>query len=188
MASEFGRLAIRYARALIRAVEREHGTDGIPTPAQQISKILNDFVGVWNSDPQLSLYVLSPVYKRQERLNALVAIAENAGFPPLLVGFLKVLFERDRLVALVEIADSYKKLADKHASVVPVEICTARPISNEEAQRIENQIGSSISGTPEFCWKVDSSLLGGMIVTCEGKVLDGSLSGRLNNLEHTLQY
>jgi F-type H+-transporting ATPase subunit delta len=105
-----------------------------------------------------------------------------------LVRFLKVLFERDRLVALSEIAESFQRLADQCASVIPVEISTARPISPEEVGRIETRIEQSLSGTPEFHWKVDPALLGGIVVTFEGKVLDGSLNGRLNKLERTLRY
>lgn len=186
MASKFGRLAIRYARAFLRSVERAYGVEGSPTPGQRLAWELSTFAETWKTDPQLSLFLLSPVYSREQRLNALMQIAETVQMSELLANFLRVLFIRNRLAALCEISSEFAELADKRANVVPVKVTTARSLSSFDEQSIMAEVAKTVSGTPVFEWKVDSSLFGGVIIAFEGRVMDGSLRGRLEHFQHEL--
>ena len=186
MASKFGRLAIRYSMAFLRSIERAYGDSGNPTPAQRIAWELRTFAHTWKTDPQLSLFLLSPVYSREQRLNALMQIAETVQMSELLANFLRVLFLRDRLVAIGEIALEFADLADKRANVVPVKVVTARNLSELDSQFVISEVSKVVSGSPVFEWRVDPSLFGGLIVSFEGKVMDSSLRGRLEHFEHEL--
>ncbi len=192
MSKAAGKLANRYARALLRAVEREQGSNGEPSPAQQVGNALASFAHAWESEKLLSTSILNPMFDKAERQSALLQIARNAGLPDVLIRFLEVVFDRDRIAALPQISSAFSEMADAAAGMVQVEVVTARGISDEERGRIQENLGGRLfaqSGSArrlEFRWKISPEILGGMVVKFGGKVLDGSVKGRIERIERAL--
>lgn len=186
MAKDYTKLASRYARALLRTVERELGSAGSPTPAQHVARSLSEFAAVWTREEELSSSIVNPMFEKGQRLEALITVAKLAELPEVARRFLRVVFERERIAALPEIAETFRQKADEAAGVVQVEVSVARPVDAEEVRNIESGLAQQISGRLEFHWSVDPALIGGMVVRYQGKVLDGSLSGRLERIERQL--
>ena len=186
MAKSYGKLAYRYAKALLRAVLTAQGNDGTPTPAQFVSRSLDGFAEVWKNQGELSETIINPMFEKQQRLAALMQVALLAEMPEVARDFLKLVFEHDRIRALPEIAGAFRGLADEAAGVVQVSVITAKDLAEDEAQEIEHNLRSSIAGQLVLSWQVDEQILGGVIVRFGGKVLDGSLRGRLERIRHEL--
>lgn len=186
MAKNAGKLASRYARALLRSVQAELGEVGSPTPAQHIARSLDEFADVWKREKEFSGSMLNPMFEKTERSAALLRIAEQAELPELARRFLRVVFERDRIAALPEIAAAFRQQADAAAGVVQVEVVVAKQIDSEEARTIESSLAQQIPGTLEFQWGVDPALIGGLVVKYSGRVLDGSIRGRIERMERNL--
>lgn len=188
MAKRAGKLARRYARALLRSVERELGTavaaEG--TPAQAAARSLSAFAAVVAEHPDCSTALESGMFPREERRAALLELAKRGALPEVVQQFLGLVFERDRLDVLGEITQAFTELANEAASVIPVEIFTASALDGGEQAEIESALRAAISGKLEFSWAVDAKILGGMIVRYAGRIVDGSLSGRLEQLERAL--
>lgn len=186
MANKAGKLAKRYAKAFLRSIEEEQGKVSIPTPAQQAASALQDFAALWQHTHNFSQSILSPMFDRDERRKAFLQVAKESGLNDLLLRFLGVIFERDRLVALPEIAEHLYELADQAAGIVRVEVATAHQLNEEEARGIEVKLQAKIEGQAMFSWRVDPTILGGMFVRFSGKVIDASLRGKLERLEQSL--
>ncbi|MCC6932890.1 MAG: ATP synthase F1 subunit delta [Deltaproteobacteria bacterium] len=186
MAQTFGKLASRYAKALLKATRAMIGEAGINDVSIAMAGELGEFSRAWKSDPQLSYYLLSPMYPEEQRKQALLAVAQSCGLQELSRKFLAVIFERNRLVALPEIIEAFAELAKRQAGLVPVEIKIAREIDSAEHSNIEQRLQSKITGKAVFSWQIKPELLGGMIVVYDGKILDGSVSGRLARLAEDL--
>lgn len=183
MAENIGKLAQRYARALYKVVTEDLGGSGVPTPAQETASALVEFAELWQSSSDFSSTIVNPMFESEQRLNALLALARRAGLNEVAQRFLRVVFEKERIAAFPEIALAFAELADREAGVVQVEVTLARDVSDEEKRSIEGSLMTHISGTLSVTWQIDSSLLGGMKVCYQGKILDGSLSGRLSKIE-----
>jgi len=186
LGKDFGKLAHRYAQALLKAVESELGTAGSPTPAQQVAVSLESFAQTWAESRELSQSIVNPMYERDERLCALVKIAEMSGLPPVALRFLKIVFERERIAAIADIARAFSILADRSAGLVHVQVTTARELSNEDREFIRSELSRSIGSLILVSWEIDPELLGGMVVRYSGQVLDGSLAGQISRLESDL--
>ena len=189
MAKKAGKLATRYARALTAAVEREQGKEGTgsQTAAQRAAAELTAFAKLWQVDAALWAFLGNPMFEKNERANALLEVAKRSGLQDILVRFLQVAFERDRIRYLPEIAESFSQIADAAGGVIQVEVVTARTIKADEQQVIEQGLARQLKGSLKFSWKTDATILGGMVVRYGGKVLDGSLAGRLARIESRLQ-
>lgn len=176
------KLERRYARALLAAVQRGAGQES----AQQVSAQLLLFADAWERESLLAQSLLNPMFEKGEREKALVELAKRSGMSDIVIRFLQVCFQRDRLDVIPGIAAAFQDEAQRAAGIVPVEVTTAQNISHDEQRMIESTLGAKISGSLRFSWNVDTSLLGGMIVRYQGKVLDGSLTGRLEQIERRM--
>jgi F-type H+-transporting ATPase subunit b len=62
------------------------------------------------------------------------------------------------------------------------EVTSALPLTSDE----QNSVKKSVS-VKEVCFKVDPSILGGLVIKVGDKVLDGSVAGKLEGLRQTLK-
>ncbi|HQH28403.1 MAG TPA: ATP synthase F1 subunit delta, partial [Oligoflexia bacterium] len=124
---------------------------------------------------------------RGDRLRALLRLAAQDSLPDVLLRGLSVVFENDRIAALPEIARAFSDIADRDAGVVGVAVTVARDVEQYEVQQIEARLRQQIDGDLRFEWKVNPELIGGMVVRYQGKVVDGSLSSRLDLIESKLK-
>jgi len=66
-------------------------------------------------------------------------------------------------------------------------VTSALPLTPEEQAQAQSDIISRLGGTASVAFKVDPSILGGLIVRVGDKVIDGSLAGKLENLRASLK-
>jgi len=184
MSKRAGKLSRRYAVALVSAAKKEGVTEA--TKLQELAKSLIGFAQYFESDKQLQAALLSPAFPRGEREKALAAVCEAAKLSDLATRSVNLIFRRDRLANLAEIATAFSELADKEAGVVQVEVVTAQQLDAAEQTRVTGTLKQLISGNPQFHWQVKPEILGGMIVRFGGRIIDGSVVGKLNRLQHEL--
>lgn len=66
------------------------------------------------------------------------------------------------------------------------EVTSAVPLTDEEKATIREDVLTRLGGQATVAFRVDPSILGGLIVRVGDKVLDGSVAGRLENMRQTL--
>lgn len=186
MSQKLGKLAHRYAKALLEVVQREHPREGLALVTKQVAEGLDELAKLWREEKDFSLFVVNPMFPTKERFQILQKSVEILVLPQVIERFLKVLFENDRIQALPEISAAFLLLAHKASGLVEVIITTAMALSESEKKEIEGRLLAHIKGKPVYTWLVDSLLLGGMLVSFDGKVIDGSLRGRLEKIERVL--
>ena len=185
MAKRAGKLARRYAQALLNVARNDFGA-GRERELLDFAKNLNEFSTAVTANHELHATLISPMFERGGRGRVVAEVARYAGLSDLGVRILQIVFERDRIAYLPQITAAFVELAAKDAKIVDVAITVSAALSNEERGQVETTLRGCISGNPEFRWIVDPKILGGMIVRYDGKVVDGSIGGKLNRLEHEL--
>lgn len=187
MGKAIGKVASKYARALLRTVESEsaQSVDG-KSAAQQLAQKLTAFSNAFTSDKDLHNALLSPMFPEPQRASALNSLAESFEFTPAAKNFVRLMFDRGRLPLLSEVALAFTQMADRAAQVVMVEVLTARPVGADEQLQIAESLKRTITGRLEFVWSIDPLILGGMLVRYEGFVLDGTVRSNLNRIGQSL--
>lgn len=66
------------------------------------------------------------------------------------------------------------------------EVTSALPLTSAEQDTVKKDVLSSLGGSAAVSFKVDPSILGGLIIKVGDRVLDGSVSGQLQNLRQNL--
>lgn len=184
MAKKLGKLAARYGKAFLNAVQVEVTNKG--ATFDEVANGFFSFVALWEQEREISAFLLNPMFERDARKKVLRELSAKLGLADITQKFLLVLLERDRIIALPEIARAFHVLLDEQRGIIQVEITTARALNPDEARDTEREIRAYMKGDPRFHWNVDEKLLGGMIVRCGGKVIDGSLLGKLERAQRSL--
>lgn len=102
------------------------------------------------------------------------------------VSFLKILCERGYLHSFPEMTQTYRELMEEAGKVSTAQITSAVELTEEQKdaliQKLEKQCGHTV--TAEH--RVDESLLGGIVIEIDGKVIDGSLKTRLSDVKEVI--
>jgi F-type H+-transporting ATPase subunit delta len=172
--------AARYARAFAESVEASKAD-----PAT-ISGQLDDFTAAWNENAELRQFFESPVFPPAQKVALLDKLNEKIGLTPLVRNFLAVLIDHDRIGAVSEVIEAYRRDIDQRQGIFEAEIVSARPLDDGERRQLEAQVGQVAGGRVKANYREDKSLLGGAIVTIGSTVYDGSVRGRLERLKEQL--
>lgn len=78
-------------------------------------------------------------------------------------------------------------IEDKSVSGSGAEVTSALPLTPEEQQTVKQDVLSKIGDTAIISFRVDPSILGGLVVKIGDRVVDGSVAGQLSNLQRSLQ-
>jgi F-type H+-transporting ATPase subunit delta len=172
--------AARYARAFAGSVEASR-----LDPAA-VSGQLDDFASAWKESPELRRFFESPAFPPAQKVAFLDKLNEKIGLTPLVRNFLAVLIDHDRIGAVDEVIDAYRREMDQRQGIFEVEIVSARQLDDGERRQLEAQVGQVAGGRVKANYREDKSLMGGAIVTIGSTVYDGSVRGRLDRLKEQL--
>ena len=105
---------------------------------------------------------------------------------PLALNLVYLLLARGRLGMVADIAAEYQRLLNSHRGIDQAEVATAVPLSDEDRQRLAEQLGAITGKRVVVEAEVDSSLVGGVMARVGGKLLDGSTRSKLRALKREL--
>jgi F-type H+-transporting ATPase subunit delta len=166
-----------YARALYGAAKEE----GI---VEETREELADFVAAVRDVPELRAVLRNPQIDPRAKSSALDAIA--AGDHDIVRNFLGLLAEKGRIGEVEEIERELERLVAREQGQITVELTTAQELTDDEARGIVDQIAKASGRKVEATRKVDSRLIGGVVLQAGSFRIDASVRGRLERLRQEL--
>lgn len=100
--------------------------------------------------------------------------------------FLSLLIDAGRYAQIKEVVEEIRSLLDKRLHIKRAEVYSAKDLSEEQKNRTRQALSSRYGGKVEAVFKTDASLLGGLKISCEGELIDGSIQGRLAKMQEEL--
>ena len=163
-----------YAEALFEAA-REHDD------LEDVLENLKEFAGALKESEELRLFFYGGQVPEREKRRAIDALTE--GMAGTTTNFLKVLSDNGREEILDEVLLRYEELLREHLGRIEVEVTTAVELTEEEKERIKERLAGALEGREVILdTKVDPDILGGAVFRFGGRMVDGSLRGRLMSL------
>ena len=105
---------------------------------------------------------------------------------PLALNLVYLLVTRGRLAMISDIADEYRLLVDGYHGIERAEVTAAITLDDKDVARLAEQLGVVVGKKVVVETRVDSGLIGGIVVRVGGRLLDGSTLGRLMAMRKTL--
>jgi F-type H+-transporting ATPase subunit delta len=168
-------LAERYAAALFDLADDRHELDAVAGDLRELRAMLRD-------SGDLMRLLRSPVLTREAQGKAVAALAERAGLSALTRDFLGVVAKNRRLFAVPEMIAAYLRNLAERRGEVTAEVTVAQPLNEARQAALTEQLRRAVGARVAVDVRVDPALLGGMIVKVGSRMVDASLSSRLQRL------
>lgn len=133
------------------------------------------------SDAKLADYMKDPSIKRSVKSEGFKAVGSKLGFNAATSNLLQLLAENGRLGMLNQIINAFKQIMAANRGEVVCEVTTAKPLDPDSKAKLEStlklfmQKGQTILLTT----KVDSTIIGGMVVSIGDKYVDMSIASKV---------
>ena len=105
----------------------------------------------------------------------------------LLLNFLYVLIDNNRLNDLGLIVEAYKELLNEYENNIEVNVYSKYSLTEEQRVDITKKLSFHYQKNIILHEYLDESLLGGIKITCDGKIIDTSALHSLDSLKNSLK-
>ncbi|MFL2510203.1 MAG: F0F1 ATP synthase subunit delta [Alphaproteobacteria bacterium] len=166
----------RYASALYDLASEKKLVDAVLDDLLFIQSMIKN-----NKD--LKLVVKSPLIKSNDKLVILQNILKSKKPNELSSTFLKVLSKNKRFQKILDIISQFKKINAQKRGDVLADITSAEKLSNEQQDNIKEQLRTILGDKLSLNYKVDEQIIGGLIIKVGSKMIDTSLSNKINKLK-----
>jgi F-type H+-transporting ATPase subunit delta len=170
--------AVTYARSLFELAQ-----DG--KLADEIGKDLAGIAEVLRTNPTFQAFLRDPGISRVERTR----VIDNVLKPkvnPLVANFLGVLNAHGRLGLLEQIASAYSDLQDEASGKIEVDVTTAQKLSADELEQVRMKVSAALKKDAVIHQYVDESIIGGLVLRVEDKLIDASVRSQLETMKRQL--
>lgn len=177
-------VAHTYARALYELAEGGKGEAARAT-LEEVAGELEQIVELTRADRHLREFTVSPIVDKDARAAALRRIFEGR-VTSLTLRFLLVLNQKDRLSHLASIHRAYDAMLQERFGKIEVDVFTATPIAESQLDHLKDLARRALGKEPVMHRYVEPEMLGGIRLRIGDRLIDGSLSGRLQRMKESI--
>ncbi len=178
MAQDKATMARPYANAVLAVAKADGRLD-------EWSSMLRVLAGA-AATPRVQQLLASPTIGGAEKVEALAGVCGDA-LDDKGRRFLEVLADNKRWQFFDEISRQYETLRAEEQRALDVDLVSAYELSENETKALVDSLRRRFSREIRLTSRVDSTLLGGVVIRAGDTVIDGSVRGRLNRLSESLQ-
>ncbi len=172
-------VARRYAKALLDIGIKKGSYDAYGEQLGALGRAFSESKDLRNA-------ALNPSIKLETRKAILNAIATKYGFDQNVRNFSLLLLDKDRFKFVAHIAEEYHRMADVHAGRVRARVTSAVELSEQQANKLREKLAELTGKQVTLDRDVDPALIGGVVASVGGLVLDGSVLHQLEQLKATI--
>lgn len=172
--------AQRYARALFELAQDKGRLADVNRDFAAFSAMVKD------SD-DLASVIASPAFGRDAKRDALVAIADKAGFTPIMKNFLGVMAENGRARELPGAQRAFDQLYASQRGIKRAVARTAKPMTADQRGRLEGILAKAVGGDVELTEEVDETLIGGIQLRVGSTLVDATIAAKLDRMNSAMK-
>ena len=173
-------LAGRYASALFDLASEAGTVSAVESDLETLGRALAE-------SADLRALTTNPEIGRGAQGAAVEGVAAVLGTSELTRKFLGVLAANRRLGKLGDVIRAFRTIAAAQRGEVTAEVTSAHALTDAQLDQLKTRLTAREGRTVKLSTKVDSDLLGGLVVTIGSKRIDGSIRTRLNSLAQAMK-
>jgi F-type H+-transporting ATPase subunit delta len=168
-----------YGDALFELAVEENRTDSLMEEILMLQTVLKE-----NKDFEKILE--HPEISKQNKLQVIEDVFKGR-ISDALTGFLRIVVTKGRYKDLPDIFAYFIARVKEYRKIGVAQVTSAISLSEEQKQKIEKKLLDSTQyETMEIEYKVDESLIGGLLIRIGDRVVDSTIRHRLNSLTASL--
>lgn len=167
-----------YAEALLDLAQDAGQTDLVAGELAELQTLLKQ-------EAQFQVFLDSPTIGIEER-HAVLQRIFGSQLSRLTMNFLGVLNGKGRLGLLRHVIDAYREQLDTRQGKVKADVTVALKLSSEDLEVVRQQLGTALKKDVIVNQRVDESILGGLVVKVQDRLLDASVRAQLQAMRKQL--
>lgn len=173
------RVSSIYGDALFDLALEEDRMDDL---AEEISAVKKVFL----QNEELFKLLNHPEVHKSEKL-AFVENAFQGEISEEVLGFLHVIIKKDRYNEIIPVCDRFLQRVKRHRGIGEATVTSAVTLSEDQKSAVEKRLLEvSRYQSLEIDYKVEPSILGGLIIRMDDRVVDSSLKTQIDTLSRQL--
>ncbi len=172
------KVATRYAGALLASAREAGILDGVAESFAAVLAVVRD-----NRD--LVTFLYSPQVPEAEKKKLLRDVF-GGKIEDLLLTFFYLLLDKNRIENLQDIGEAFADLVEKEHGVLRAGVITAVPLGEDLEASLRDKLAAMTGKSVILEKKIDPRVIGGVCVTLEDKILDGTVRANLDRLRKQL--
>lgn len=172
-------VADRYARAIFE-LGVETGELGAIT--EQVRRFARAYAG----SPELRAVLDNPVIEVQKRDAVLADLATRLALSGNGLNLIRLLASRKKLRVLPDVARRLDRFSDEKAGILRASVTSAVPMPESFYQKLVTELESATAHKIVLERREDPTLIAGFVARIGDNTIDGSIRGRLSEIERQL--
>ncbi len=168
-----------YATALYQAAQETGKTE-------QVMEDCRDFLEVLKDNREFNTFLQSPAIAQADKKEVLGELLTGKSTEEF-KNFMCILIDKHRMTEFPRIVSSYQKLFEEKEGVVEGVIYSVEPLAPEKLKAFEKETGKLLGENIELENLTDPSLLGGVRIMVNGRIIDASIKARLDRLAREIR-
>lgn len=167
-----------YAEALFMLASEQNAVDAFFDDLTAVNAALV-------AAPEYISLLSSPGISKAERLNTIYN-AFGGRVCEQVLSFLQLLCEKGKVAEFFDIFEQFKKMREWASDTVVAEVKSAVELDKEQQERLALALGKRAGKRVVLKTVIDKSVLGGIVVTLDGEVIDGSVKQSLKHIREVI--
>lgn len=167
-----------YAKALFMLASEKECTEEYKNALETVDEVFKE-------NPAYVDFLYTFAIPLEERLAALEK-AFSLVLPRDVLSFLKILCEKKHITEFSECAQYYYTLYNKVDKISNVKVTSAIELTDSEKEQLKEKLEKSGNKTVVIDYVVDESIIGGLIVEADGKIIDSSIKKHLKDIKDVI--
>ena len=169
-------IAERYAAAVYDLADEARVLD-------ETAADLKSLQALFSESADLQTLIRSPLIDADAKAAAIAEVLKQAGASDLTRRFVAVVARNNRLFVLPATIEAFlTELAERRGEVT-AEVTSAQPLKQSQLESVTNALRTALGGKVTVDAKIDSSLIGGLVVRVGSRMIDASLKSKLQRLQ-----
>ena len=171
-----------YSGMLLDAALEQGGAERVLEVREQLDFVLRTYRG--NADLREALG--NPAYSPEQRHTLAVNVFD--GIDPLAVSVIAVMAERGDLDKLSSTVNAYRNAAEEKLGVAVVDVTTVVALDDHLREVIKKKAEADLGTNVVLRESIDKSLIGGILMSANGKRIDASMTSQLEAARNVLKH
>lgn len=170
-----------YAETLFEAAQAAGGQDAVLEVRDHAEAVFRHI----RTNMDLSRALEDAGYTPEQRHQLAQSVFE--GYNPILVDVLAVMAEREDISLLQRVWEAYGVLIESKLNIAVVDVTTTVELDDKLRTLIKNKIEADLGKSVVLREHIDKSILGGIIMSANGKRIDASVVSQLESARSVLK-
>ena len=168
--------ANRYSLALFELASESNSLN-------QIEKNSSAMLNLISKNKDFNDLIKDPTLSRETLIEIINKISENFKLETLFKNFLSFLITKRRFFYLEQILSSFNETCSEKRGELKAEIKSAKQLTQEEIDMITDELSNNFKSKIKLNYKLDQSLIGGLVVQVGSTMIDTSIKNKLQQIE-----